>query len=403
MQTYTQMKNSGVAYLGDIPDEWNLLRASILFKENKQTNANLISIEPMQFKLGEIIDKNIDIDDKAKEEIRRYTVVEKDDIMVNGLNLNYDFLTQRVAIVKKSGCITPAYISLRTRKSILPMYACYLLKALDGQKVLNGWGTGIRLTLNYSEFKKYYLPVPAPDNQQRIVDYLDKETALIDDLIAKQQHLLELLEEKRRATITHAVTRGLNPKVELKETGIAWLGKIPSDWDLVPIKSVAQINNGSDYKDIEVLEGGYPVIGSGGEFARASKYAFDGKTVLFGRKGTIDKPLYFEGKFWTVDTMFWSKINETRIIPKFLYFSALAIPYEFYQTKTALPSMTQSNLLNHQVVLPSMSEQQRIIDSLELHEHRFNVLKQKILTQIDLLKERRTSLISHAVTGKVKI
>ncbi len=257
--------------------------------------------------------------------------------------------------------------------------------------------------INETKLKSLDVILPSVEAQQRIADFLDTETAKIDDIIAKQERLLELLEEKRRATITHAVTRGLNPSVELKETNIPWLGKVPKNWKLVPIKSVAQINNGGDYKDIEVMDGGYPVIGSGGEFARASKYAYDGKSVLFGRKGTIDKPLYFEGKFWTVDTMFWSKIDEKKIAPKFLYFSALAIPYDFYQTKTALPSMTQSNLLNHQIVIPNLSEQQSIVDSLEAFENKTNELKQKIQTQIALLRERRTSLISHAVTGKVKV
>ena len=92
----------------------------------------------------------------------------------------------------------------------------------------------------------------------------------------------------------------------MKESGIDWIGQIPEEWEVTKLKYALLISNGKDYKDIEVEEGGYPVIGSGGVFARARNYMYDGDVVLLGRKGTIDKPLFYSGKFWTVDTMFYS-------------------------------------------------------------------------------------------------
>jgi len=88
---------------------------------------------------------------------------------------------------------------------------------------------------------------------------------------------------------------------------VEWLGEVPGHWEVVPFKHLVDIRNGSDHKHIEHNEG-YPVIGSGGQFAYASEFMYDGESVLLGRKGTIDKPLYVLGKFWTVDTMYWTKI-----------------------------------------------------------------------------------------------
>jgi len=97
-----------------------------------------------------------------------------------------------------------------------------------------------------------------------------------------------------------------------KDSGIVWLGEVPEHWDVAPFKRMVSLQNGSDHKQIE-CEDGYPVIGSGGPFASASEFMHDGESVLLGRKGTIDKPLYVTGRFWTVDTMYWSKIRPGRM------------------------------------------------------------------------------------------
>ena len=399
MQTYTQMQDSGVAWLGDIPTEWQMLRIGQLFSQRNEKVSDK-DFEPLSVTKKGIVPQ---LENAAKTD--------------NGDNrkkvLKGDYVINSRSDRKGSSGLSRLDGSVSLINTVLaesklhPRFAHHLLRSYPFQEEFYRWGQGIVADLwstNYQRMKSIQLPVPDYETQERIANYLDEETALIDDLIAKQQRLLALLEEKRRATITHAVTRGLNPIVELKETNIPWFGQIPAHWKLQPIKAFAQINNGSDYKNIQADDSeGYPVIGSGGQFTSATKFVYDGKSVLFGRKGTIDKPLYFEGKFWTVDTMFWSKIDEERIIPKYLYYAALSIPYEYYQTKTALPSMTQSNLLNHQLAIPDMKEQEQIISKLERKQREFDKLNQIIRTQVSLLKERRTSLISHAVTGKIKV
>ena len=184
---------------------------------------------------------------------------------------------------------------------------------------------------------------------------------------------------------------------KMKESGIDWIGQIPEEWEVTKLKYALLINNGKDYKDIEVEEGGYPVIGSGGVFARARNYMYDGDVVLLGRKGTIDKPLFYSGKFWTVDTMFYSTaLNGNNI--KFMYYSSLLIPFSYYSTATALPSMTQSDLNNHMLCLPSISEQQKIADFLDKKTAQLDKVKALLGEQIQKLKDYRASLIYETVT-----
>lgn len=183
----------------------------------------------------------------------------------------------------------------------------------------------------------------------------------------------------------------------MKDSGIDWIGQIPEEWEVTKLKYALLISNGKDYKDIEVEEGGYPVIGSGGVFARSRNYMYDGDVVLLGRKGTIDKPLFYSGKFWTVDTMFYSTaLNGNNI--KFMYYSSLLIPFSYYSTATALPSMTQSDLNNHVLCLPSISEQKKIADFLDKKTAQLDKVKALLGEQIQKLKDYRASLIYETVT-----
>ncbi len=184
---------------------------------------------------------------------------------------------------------------------------------------------------------------------------------------------------------------------EYRDSGVEWLGKVPSDWKLCPLKFMARIKNGQDYKWVEADEG-YPVIGSGGQFSYASQFTYNKASVLLGRKGTIDKPLYINEPFWTVDTMYYTEVNED-VDPKFLYYLALTIQFSRYATNTALPSMTQENLGNFIFAIPTNSESRKNIAAFLDHETaKIDALIEKQQRLIELLKEKRQAVISHAVT-----
>lgn len=237
------------------------------------------------------------------------------------------------------------------------------------------WVTGMLLLV-----REISLLQPSLEEQDAIVTFLDREAAKINRLIQTRQKQVAALREQRFAIIHHAVTKGIDPNTRMRPSGYVWLGEIPDHWQVYRLKFTARIKNGQDYKIVEADEG-YPVIGSGGQFAWANSYLHDGESVLFGRKGTIDKPLYLNGKFWTVDTMFYTQIKDV-IIPRFLYFSALCFPFEFYSTQTALPSMTQQDLGNHTLAVPPIPEQLAIVDHIDREISKVDALMIKYIGQL---------------------
>ena len=248
---------------------------------------------------------------------------------------------------------------------------------------------------------QFKIIVPPIGEQQAIASYLDKRCGEIDKAIAKQQKRIELLQELRQSIITNAVTRGINPDASLKDSGVEWIGEVPSHWEVIPFKRIMRIKNGQDYKDF-AEEDGYPVVGSGGCFAYCSKYIYDGEAILLGRKGTIDKPLYINGKFWTVDTMFYAYPKTSSNI-KFMYYQSLTIPFDKYKTSTALPSMTQTDLGYNIFCVPPIGEQQAIASYLDKRCEEIDKAIAKQQKRIELLQELKQSIITEVVTGKRKV
>lgn len=184
---------------------------------------------------------------------------------------------------------------------------------------------------------------------------------------------------------------------EYKHSGVEWLGNIPAHWKVCRLKYLATIKNGQDYKLVQ-SDSGFPVMGSGGQFACSTKYMYDQPSVLLGRKGTIDKPLYINEPFWTVDTMYYTEMQKG-IDAKYLYYLALTIQFGRYATNTALPSMTQEHLGNYLFSIPDdESERGRITSFLDYETTKIDALLEQQKQLINLLKEKRQVEVSHAVT-----
>lgn len=184
---------------------------------------------------------------------------------------------------------------------------------------------------------------------------------------------------------------------EMKDSGVEWIGEIPQEWKMCRLKNYAYIMNGADYKDIQDDNGNYPVIGSGGEFDRATKYLYDGESVLLGRKGTIDKPRYINGTFWTVDTMYYTKIKDIGIA-KYLYYLCTQIQFDYYQYGSAVPSMTQRDLNGVCFPLPEIVEQENIVHYLDSKCSKIDEIIERQQAIIEKLKEYKISIITEVVT-----
>lgn len=240
--------------------------------------------------------------------------------------------------------------------------------------------------------------VPPLKEQALIVDFLDSKCAEIDALTADIEKQIETLQEYKKSVITEAVTKGLDPNVEMKDSG-AWFGVLPNTWQICRLKNYACIKNGKDYKEVFQEDGPIPVYGSGGVFTQSSKPLYTKQSVLLGRKGTINKPLFVDQPFWTVDTMYYTEINPM-IHGRYFFYLCTTIPFGFYQYGSAVPSMTQSDLLNVKFPLPPKSEQEKIAEVLDTKCIQIDATIEEKQKQLGTLSQYKQSLIYEYVTGK---
>jgi len=414
---YETYNDSGIEWLGQMPVHWELRRFRFLLKDGYDG----LKIGPFgsQIKSDELVNDGYKIygqenvinkdftlgyrfldEDKFKE-LRVYEIFPEDLLItMMGTSGRCEIVPEGI----EQGIMDSHLIRLRTNKKLFVKFAQHLIDqsayvAYQIQKLGKG---SIMHGLNSSIIKSLIFILPSYEEQRSIVDFLDKKTAEIDALIEKKKELINRLEEKRSALITQAVTKGLDDSVPMKASGVEWLGDVPEHWEVQRLKFMTKIQNGRDYKHIESDDDGYPVYGSGGAFRKAYEYLHEGESVLFGRKGTIDKPLYVSGKFWTVDTMFYSEIQDKGCV-KYLYYAALTICYQYLATQTALPSITQSDLENYRLCCPSCGEQEIIADFLDKETVKTDNQIEKMKETIKRLEEYRTAIITTAVTGKIKV
>lgn len=210
------MKPSGIAWAESIPEHWDIKRLGSAFKENRKLNSELETTEAYKFNYGALVrkDEDIELTDDIINTYKKYTVIKPSDVLINGLNLNYDFVSQRVAISFNEGIITSAYLALTPRENVNPMYYCYLLKSMDAMKLFHGMGTGIRLTLSYAELRKQPILFPPIEEQQEIVDYIDRKTTEIDRLVVELTYQMEYLKEYKQRLIADVVTGKINVQPE---------------------------------------------------------------------------------------------------------------------------------------------------------------------------------------------
>ena len=184
---------------------------------------------------------------------------------------------------------------------------------------------------------------------------------------------------------------------EMKDSGVEWIGEIPKNWKICRLKDYAHICNGRDYSEVLDENGDYPVIGSGGQFAKACEPLYQKESVLLGRKGTIDKPLFVDYPFWTVDTMYYTEIKEN-VSAKYFYYLCTQIEFDFYQYGSAVPSMTQRDLYNVNFPYPTLDEQRRIADYLDRKCSQIDAIIARQQEVIEKLKAYKLSVITEAVT-----
>lgn len=425
-QNYNETKESGIPWvLNELPYHWEVLPAYSVLRDEQIKNVDGRETNVLSLSYGNIKVRNVENNSGLlPESFNSYQLVWPGDIILRLTDLQNDKRSLRAGRSSLSGIITSAYLKLKASTRIDDRYLYRLLHSYDTSKVFYGMGGGLRQSLKFEDFRRLPIIVPTLDEQKAIANFLDHETAKIDSLIAKQEKLVELLKEKRQAVIYNAVTKGLNPDVPKKDSAIEWLGQVPEHWSVMSYRYATKIYRGKfghrPRNDPSLYDGDYAFIQTG-DIARAQKYIEHYKQTL-NEKGKTVSQKFPAG---TLVMAIAANIGDTALLAfeayapdsvvgftpvknidlEFLNFSLIAALPALEQTST---QSTQANLNVDRIgsvkaAFPSIEEQRKIVQHIERMLGRFDTLMKRADEQINLLKERKVSLISATVTGKIDV
>lgn len=427
-----KMKDSGIEWIGEIPEGWGIVPVRSCFDEVRTKNTDGQEQNALQFKSGNIISKtnfNANTDDYVADTITNYTVVLPDTVMINGLNLNYDFKSLRVALVKEKGVITSAYLAIfPDREKIFPQYATYLFKGYETKMAFHNMGAGIRKTLGYKEFKNQPLLLPSKKEQNKISAYLDSKCSHIDIMLSKIRSSIEEYKKLKQTVITQAVTKGVRGEREMKDSGVEWIGEIPKELVIQKIKSISsRINVGvvirpSEYFDengtvpflrgINVKE--YLISSDNMVYINESSNHILSKSqvhtddILIVRDGSIGTscvvPAEYDGANVVSMVIVTPSIScDSRFICYSLNSDVGKTQFTVTKIGSALTHTSVSAVSDIIVAVPSCAEQKEIADYLDAKCAEIDGLIAKKEQLVKELEGYKKSLIYEVVTGKREV
>ena len=433
-QKYAEYQDSGVEWLEQVPKNWEIIKIKHLSSVKRGASPRPID-DPKYFDdNGEYAWVRI-ADVSASDTYLLNTTQTMSDLgsslsvklEPNELFLSIAGTVGKPCINKIKACIHDGFVYFPDLK-IPNKFLFYVFAGEQAYKGLGKMGTQLNLNTDTVGDIKVALPKSIEDIQN-IINFLDHETAQIDTLIAKQEKLIELLKEKRQAVISHAVTKGLNPDVTMKDSGVEWLGRVPEHWEILKFDYAINTVSDIDHYMPSSVDVGIPYIMTGDlkdfvsdiDFESCKQVAYSDyqklsrkiKTtkddIIFARYATIGTLSYvdIDKEFLVSYSCVTIKSNSNRTTGKYLsyYLKSQAFLQAIQQQ---INSNTQGNvgvdsLRNVKIILPLLSEQENIIEFLQAELIKIDNLINKAESAIQLMQERRTALISSAVTGKIDV
>jgi type I restriction enzyme S subunit len=411
---YPKYKASGVEWLGDVPEHWDVKRTRFMVAMNptKQEINHLPPETEVQFLPMESVSEdgslNLETTRPIFEVSSGYTYFAEGDVTF--AKITPCFENGKGAIMRNLqnsvGFGTTELTVIRPGPSLNNEYLYYLTISRDFRKNGEAWmyGAGGQKRVPDDFVREFRFAFPPLSEQQAIADFLESETERIDLLIGKKKKFVELLKEKRTALISHAVTKGLNPKVKMKPSGVEWLGDVPDHWEVKRLKYIVRMKSGEGITSEEIQESDeYPVYGGNGLRGYFSAFTHNGHYVLIGRQGALCGNInYGKGKFWASE----HAVVADPIKPlATLWLGELlrVMNLNQYSVSAAQPGLSIDKIKELSVPLPPFTEQQAIAEFLDRETATIDALMSKVETAIEKLKEYRTVLISAAVIGKIDV
>lgn len=426
---YSEYKSTEVEWVNSIPSHWDSRPMFSSVKRQQIKNTGNKKSKVLSLSYGNIVRRNVETNfGLLPESFETYQIVKPGNIILRLTDLQNDKRSLRVGLVKEDGIITSAYICLQPLPGINNEYIYLLLHSYDIMKVFYSLGSGVRQSLTYDELKRLSLIVPPMEEQKAIVNFINQRIHRIDNLIEKKQRLIELLQEKRQALITNTVTKGMDPDVPMKDSGIPWLGEVPMHWEVVKLKHLKEgtltygANESADtdnpdlprfirITDIDQNGNLRPDTFKSLPYDIAKDYLLNDEDLLFARSGgTVGKVIMYKsewGQACFAGYLIRFRANIKKVLPEFVWYFTQSQSYwssiNSDTIQATIQNFSAEKYGNIELVIPGIEEQKKISEYLNKVVTRYNILINKIQTQITKLQEYRQALISAAVTGKIDV
>lgn len=412
MNTYSAYKDSGEQWLGQIPAHWEMLACRyILAPKHIVVGKDASKYDLLSLTLNGVVKRDMDNPTgKFPTTFDSYQRVDVGDFIF----CMFDNEETPRAVGKSPflGMITGAYdVMTIWSEKVNSDYLYYYLLDIDNFKKLKPLYRGLRKTVPLDSFRSLKFPIPPIEEQEAMVAYLDEQTAQIDSAIAREQKMIDLLEERKQIIIQHAVTKGLNPNAKMKDSGIEWIGEIPEHWDLMKYR---HLFHNLDYLRQPITADQrsrqnpqYDYYGASGVIDKIDYYNVDDKVLLIGEDGANllmrNLPLIYkaEGKFWVNNHA--HILKPIRDDYDFMAYVMECADYTIYITGSAQPKLSQTNLNMVKLPIPPIEEQREIVKYLNTEIENIDKVIAPIEKLISLLQERKQIIINEVVTGKIKV
>ena len=428
MERYERYKDSGVKWIGEIPENWGMYKLKYLFKLNKNKNIGNKCNTILSLSYGKIKIKKDLNEGLTPKSYESYKLLSNGDIVIRSTDLQNDHTSLRTGLVKIEGAITSAYIGLKN----LDMSLCdsrfyhYFLHDWDITKAIYNQGKGLRQSLNWDDIKNMLIPVLDISEQTAIANYLDSTTAKIDEAIAQQQKMIDLLNERKQIIINNAVTKGLNPDAPMKDSGVDWIGEIPEHWIITKLKHLVEITDGTHDtpRYVDPSSNTYPLVTSRcivngvidlslANHITEQDYNYIAtrsyvrrNDVIMPMIGTVGNPAIvdFEDSIAIKNVALFrtnGDINIAKFLKYLLNSSVVKEQFAMYNKGGVQNFVSQEILKNLAIIVPD-----NITDIVGFLEREIAKIETPIIAhnqQISLLQERKQIIINDVVTGKVKV